>query len=458
MSEYPLWSSQVEDLAFFMANPRAGNFSDPGTGKTPITCVWFEWLWKYKGIKGVFSGPKSLLQKNYNEFFPFTSFLPDEIQIIDGNAQERKEQMGNRKAKVFLMGYKRFADDWEYILKLHPNIGAHAIDEWHLGFKTNQAERTQQLYRAMERIPYMMPMTGSPIDGGLHTVYPLIRLIAPYYYPAYETFMNQHAIFDPDYGGVVAWRGHDKIKKILGAHSIRRTFEEIHGDQFPFITAEPCKMNPAQAKAYTEMHEQGMSELEDDFLIADGGGVATLRCRQILACPEIFGIKGTNGRDEALKDHLRSYKQTGKPLIIYSALVPEQERVTALCKKLGLKVQLINGKVKNPNIDKEFREGKYQIVVASSSVASVGFNWPHVDHIIFLSLDYADTNFTQAFKRAIRGKRKTPLLVTLLFYPGTIERRVCGIIDKKARTAHQVDKTFRKLFLQKAIDKATYKL
>lgn len=456
MSKYELWDSQIQDLAWFMNNPRGCNFSDPGTGKTPVTCKWFEWLWKYKGIKGVFSGPKSLLQKNYNEFFDFTDFAPHEIQVVDGTPKERARQMANKDAKVLIMGYKRFTDDWRTLKEYHPELKAHAVDEWHLGFKTNEAERTMQLYRAMRDMPYLMPMTGSPIDGGLHTVYPLLRLVAPQYYPSYQTFVRQHGLVDPTYGSVVAWRGHDKIRTLLDRHSLRRTFEEVHGDEFPFITAEPCKQFNAQQKAYDEMHETGMTELEDDFLVATEGGVNSLRCRQLLAHPETFGITGPNGRDAALKDHLLNHKRDKKPLIIYSAFIPEQERVAQMCRDIGLTVQVLNSNHNNANIDAEFRAGKYQVVVASPMKASVGFNWPHVDHVIFLSLDYSDTNFTQAFKRAIRGKRGTKLLVTILFYPHTIERKVCSIIDDKSRTANKVDETYRELFLRDAIDKATH--
>lgn len=455
MPKYNLWPKQVQDLAFFMNNPRGCNFSDPGAGKTPVACTWFNWHDRYRGKKGVFTSPKALLTKNRNEFFSFTDYKPHELQIVDGSPRERASQMRNKEAKVFLMGYKRFADDWETLLELHPEIDAHASDEWHKGWKTDESERVMQLYRAHRHIKYLMPMTGSPIDGGLHTVYPLIRLCAPKFYPSIETFRMQHGVFDIEYGGIVDWKGHDKVKAILDSFSIRRTFEEMHGDEFPFITAEPCSQFPAQQKAYEEMHEAGMTELEDYFLTAKGGGVKSLRCRQLLAHPETFGLKGNNGRDEQLKEHLLNHKHNGKPLIIYSCFVPEQERITEIVKSMGMTVQMLNGTVKNPDIDEEFVSGKYQVVVASPEVASLGYNWPHVDHVIFTSLDYSDSNFTQAFKRAIRGVRAKNLLVTILFYPHTTDRKVCAIIDRKSEHSNKVIGS-RILKLRDAIDKATY--
>ena len=455
MPKYQLWPKQVEDLAFFINNPRGCNFSDPGAGKTPITCVWFDYHNTYRGKKGVFTSPKALLVKNRNEFQDFTGLKKYELQIVDGSPRERASQMKNKDAKVFLMGYKRFADDWRYLLEHNPEIDAHASDEWHKGWKTDESARVMELYRAHRHITHLMPMTGSPIDGGLHTVYPLIRLCAPHFYPSIETFRLQHGIFDVEYGGIVGWKGHDKVKAILDSFSIRRTFEEMHGDEHPMITAEPCKQFKSQETAYSEMHEAGMTELDEYFLTASGGGVRSLRCRQLLAHPETFGLKGTNGRDEQLKEHLLNHKHNGKPLIIYSCFVPEQKRITDLVKSMGMTVQLLNGTVKNPEIDEQFVAGKFQVVVASQEVASLGYNWPHVDHIIFTSLDYSDSNFTQAYKRAIRGKRKLKLLVTILFYPHTTDRKVCAILDRKSLDSNKVIGS-RVLNLRNAIDKATH--
>jgi len=101
-------------------------------------------------MKGVFSGPKSLLQKNYNEFFDFTDFKPYEIQVVDGSPRERAKQMANPDAKVLLMGYKRFTDDWRTLKEHHPEINAHAVDEWHLGFKTSNHRPDIQLGHCME--------------------------------------------------------------------------------------------------------------------------------------------------------------------------------------------------------------------------------------------------------------------------------------------------------------------
>ena len=41
----PLRDYQIADLAYYIANPRCMNLSDPGTGKTPSVCVMQFHLW-----------------------------------------------------------------------------------------------------------------------------------------------------------------------------------------------------------------------------------------------------------------------------------------------------------------------------------------------------------------------------------------------------------------------------
>lgn len=70
-----LREKQVGQLAFYMANPRCLDLSDPGTGKTAPCCVYAYWNWARNGNGRTFwSMPKSLLIKNLREVVRFTEF------------------------------------------------------------------------------------------------------------------------------------------------------------------------------------------------------------------------------------------------------------------------------------------------------------------------------------------------------------------------------------------------
>lgn len=68
----------------------------------------------------------------------------------------------------------------------------------------------------------------------------------------------------------------------------------------------------------------------------------------------------------------------------------------------------------------------------------MGFNWQHVDTVIFVSIDYKDSNFKQAMQRADRGTREYPLKVIRLYYDCAVEHRIFNIIKRKQQDSKKV--------------------
>lgn len=433
---------QSAHLAFHMANDRSLNLSHPGTGKTPTACLYIQYLVKIKEVIVAFVMPKSLLKKNYDELLRFTNLSPEEIAVVDTTPKKREQIYANEKVKVFLMGFDLFAKEWK---KLPKGFGGVVVDEFHMGFKSNDSKRTQEFYHAMNYAKYFLGMTGTLIDGRLSSAYPAIRVIEPRYYRSYKEFLWQHAILD-DWGSVEMWTNHAKIKRILGRHAVAMTFEEAYKDSpKPIIIPEKCIIDDKHLKLYKEFEEKALLELKDEYLTDSGsGGVHQMRCRQILEAPESVGIedKFLLGKDEMLKVHLEDAKNNGKPLLIFSVFVSEQERIKEICEKeYGFRTAIINGSVSGPKraqIDEDFRAGKIDIVIGSPETMAVGFNWEHVDTVIFVSIDYKDSNWKQAIQRADRGGRKYPLRVYRMFYDVAVEHRLWQIIKQKQEDSRKV--------------------
>ncbi|MBF3563916.1 hypothetical protein ISF73_11365 [Burkholderia pseudomallei] len=436
---------QIADLAFYIMTPRCMNLSDPATQKTGSACMYTQYLWDELGFKSYFVMPMSLLRKNKDELLEFTNFHPREIQIIDGEAKRRERQMRNEDAKVFIMGFQRFSDDWQRMKQWHPQLNAAIFDEWHLGYSGHDSGRTQNMYIAMRSIERFMAMTGTIIKGTLASAYPALQVIEPRFYGTYGAFLAQHRLQD-EYGTTIGWHNHQRLGQILQHVAVRHTFEEVHGPEAKVIVTELCDMSPKQRKAYEEMEEMALVELEDEFLEGQSPAVNAMRCRQIMAHPETFGLaKGeTTGKDERLKIHFADAVVSGEPIAVFAALVPEQERIVAIAKSMGLRTALINGHVSSTQrarIDEAFRRGDLDCVVASPDTAGVGFNWHHLETMVFTSLNYMDDSFVQAYRRGIRGKRARPLRIYVLEYRDSIDQRIMQIIENKSRDANLVDPT-----------------
>ena len=264
-----------------------------------------------------------------------------------------------------------------------------------------------------------------------------------------------HAIED-SFGNIYAWTDTEDISEFLGKYGIRHTFEEIYGPEAKVIINEKCQMDSDQRVAYDEFAESALLELEESWLDGSLPGVDFIRCRQLMEHPQDFGppldkIKLT-GKEERLLVHLEHSKATAEPLIIFASLVPSQNRLVTIAEKMGLRVGLINGTVsqkKRAEIDEDFQSGELDVVVGSPATMAVGFNWGHVDKIVFASLDYMDSSFVQGYRRAIRGVRNKPLLIYVLEYENSVDQRIFAIVEEKSKLASHVDGTKERLDLQK---------
>lgn len=469
MADLQLDPEQIDTLARAMKLGRFIDRSDPGTRKTPPYCVWQWWQWSKNGRRTIWAMPKSILGKNRWEAMRWSEFKESDVVILDGTPK-RKQELIESDAKVWLTTFTGFASQWQNIRKIHPDLDCIGVDEWHLGFKGPESQRTGQLFEAMDVLNYLYGMTGTLISGGrLDAAYAAIQLASKtQYYFGIKDFLNQHAIMDPIYETPMAWKNHEKIDTILNEIGKRISFTEKYGPEKKIVIREKCDMSPAQREAYDKFEREALLELEDQFLDGSVPGVATIRCRQIMAHPEKLTLpseqwlpgdtkptivmkeynlmkKGeVTGKDERLLLHLEEHKANGKPLVIFATLVPEQERIRDLAKSIGLRVGFINGSTSGKqrgDVDASFQTAKLDVVVGSPATMSAGFNWPHVDHIIFASLDYSDDNFLQAYRRAMRGIRKTALRITILEYRKSLDQRILWIVKRKSQDANKVDKT-----------------
>lgn len=433
----PLRPYQIADLSFLISQKKALMLHDPGGGKTPPVCVWLWYHWDSNHHKSVWVMPKSLMHKNKRELLRFTHFTADDICLV-----EKEVDLANQEAKVYIMTPARFRISH---LEIPPEVNVLAADEPHMYWTNNDTAVTQALYEVAETMDYFVGMTGTLIKGRLNSCYPMIHVIEPRYYPSYQGFMNHHAILDA-WNNVIGWKNPERISAVIGKHAIKRTFESIYGKEAKVIQTQLCQMSADQRKSYDEFEAKAIIELNDSFLTGSTGGVFALRCRQIMAHPETYGL-GTSGKDDMLKVHLADHANSGKPLIIFAAFKAEQRRIEKLVLAQKLTCGLLNSDTsgkERARIDAAFVAGNIQVLVGSPLVAAVGYNWQdaggfEVEHMIFTTLDYGDDTFVQGYRRAVRGVRKSALLIDILEYEDSIDQKVFAIVKRKSALGNSVD-------------------
>lgn len=428
---------------------RFGELSDAGTGKTPTCCLYMYSQWYLHGEKTIWVMPLALIRKNREELLLWSEFNADEVVIVSGTPKQREKQLAAPKAKVFLCGFECFKKHWRDMIKAQPRINVLAVDEWHLGFsnhaylqygKTQGPQRTLELYEALRVIKKLLPMTGTMVNGRLNSAYPFLYMACPLAYQTYKNFLHWHAVLD-DYGNAKLWLNHERLGTILRDHSVRISFEDAYGSEPVQIQIENCEMSNKQRQAYQQMHDEALLELEDTFLEAEGEAVQVMRCRQIMQHPHTFDLpEGDDGKMAHAMTHVQNALDAGERLVIFETTVPCQLALVAAAKKLGARVGLINGTVTDKGlVDEQFRNNELDVVVCAPICAGIGFNWGFLKHMLFCSIDYQDTTFIQNYRRALRGERKDPLLVTILQYTKSIDQKINQIVNRKSKDRMKVN-------------------
>mgnify|MGYP000019247827 CR=1 FL=1 len=435
---------QVDTLAFYIANKNCLNRSEPATGKTAPSCVMAKFVNENENGSTVFVMPKSLLVKNEEEITNWTG-----LKTLIYRGKPTLDKWKGETYDVILTTADTFANHFEQIRRmLAKAFGLLLADETHLYWSSAKAKRTQFILGICRKIPRNIWLTGTVIRGRLDSAFPVIQMIEPRYYGNHQTFMNQHSIQDSFTGEVIGWCNEAKINAILKIHSVNYLFRDVYGDPDYIYLPTHVDIDSKHYKAYKEFEEFANLELDDDsILYATEAGVQTIRCRQILGCPEVLGLKIADyGKDDWIFENLLNGDY--QKVVLFSAMQGEQVRLVRKIEERGFKVGLINGTVdgnKRGQIDKAFREGDLQVIVASPATAGVGLNWHNCEVAAFVSIDYMDDNITQATFRFIRGKRDKTIPIYLLKYKNTIEDKIYGIVYQKSLLASKADSSRKPL-------------
>lgn len=441
-----LKETQIQDLAVAIKLIRSFNISEPGTGKTPVFCALSWYYWSRKQKKTIIVQPNHLRDKNRLEVLRFTGFKPEEVAVIEkvddyfgprkrlgleGVCQETGyiNYLDNPELKVFLVGFTFLKTYWKEIVKYHPEVDLVVVDEGHEGYKTYNSKASKELYNLMDRTAGFYYCTGTPIDGRLDSAFVPIHIIEPKYYGSYAGFKAQHAGFEDDYGRVLFWVNEEKVTEIFNRHGVRRLWKEIHGEQSRNIEViDDIQMTGKMEEAYREFEQMACVELDNMFLEGSNPGVATMRARQIINCPHIFGIEEKTPKQAYLEGIAE------KGTVVFGSMPEEVEAAAAVLRDMDLKVGVMHGGVshkKRVQIDADYQAGRLDAICATPAVAATGWNWQRTNVIVYMSLDYKDSNVEQSIKRGERELREKPLNIYFLEYEDSVDQRVRKIVVKK---------------------------
>jgi SNF2 family DNA or RNA helicase len=481
-----LYPFQRAGVAFLSIAERALLADEMGSGKTVQTLKALQ-LMHLEG-KDVFpvlvvcpNSMKRTWQREAEKWWPGLTFLP-----VRGSAVQRRKILETPAHGVImnwesLRGHSRLAPYGSISLRrckecggederitatqchVHPRelqqlqFQTVIADECHRA-KDPRSQQTRALWAAAGKAPYRFALTGKPIANAPDDLWPIMHWLDPQQFPSRTRWIDRfcevmyNAFGAPTVIGIKPER-EEEFFTIINP-MMRRMPKSLVLPFLPPIIHErrEVEMSPRQAKAYKQMSEQMLAELENgDILLAASPLVKATRLIQFSSAFAHLNIEQkedgtTEGhvklsepscKIDAFMDDLPDYE--GKSVVVFAQ---SRQLIELLSDRLskqkkpiahGLITGAQNDDERQKHID-DFQSGKTQLILCTVQAGGTGITLTQGSIAVFLQRSWSLIDTTQAEARIHRIGSEIHENVTVIDYvtTGTIEDYQIAAIDAKS--------------------------
>lgn len=322
--------------------------------------------------------------------------------------------------------------------------------------KTKRTEAIKSL-KAYRKVA----MTGTPFDKNPADIWSILQWLEPQTFTSYWNFFEAHVNYQEILvgatkkmvNGKLVKVGGRKVKQIIASkpiqdpakfarlvrqYSMKRTKKEVRSD-LPeridqFIDIE---MNDDQNRYYNTLanSESIIADLTDDVAVSMPIILTrVLRLIQATTDPTLLGVDSSSAKLDWVRDWVDDNEE--ESVIIFTRFRATAER---LAKELPGFTLLVGG-TKRPKIDASVTR-----IVGTIAAMGEGLDLPHIDHAIFIDVEWSSILMTQAIDRIHRINIETVKHIYYLRCAGSIDETVYNAIMDKWDTKTLVDQLVKGL-------------
>lgn len=310
---------------------------------------------------------------------------------------------------------------WRFLARRKCHMVA---DEGHY-MKTASAKRTKRLYAASKYPAYKTLLTGTPIATGPFDIFSQIKFLDEYFWHdhglgMYSTFkryfgqwitrddMMEQGGFDPGYDQLVGYKNVEKLESMITGISHRLTKEDAGLDLPPKLYSKRYfELTSVQRKAYEELKEEYMTELDCGEVVEAGLAIVRLLRFQQITCgyvgtevdEPVIRFEGKNPRMEALKEIISGLSHKA---IIWSRFTEDINQIMEL---LGDRAVRYDGQVTDDEKAANkvaFQKGDAEFFVGNPMAGATGLTLHAAKTVIYYSNSFNFVDRAQSEDRAHR--------------------------------------------------------
>lgn len=500
-----LFPHQRAGVAYLATAKRALLADEPGLGKTAQAIRALKAL--QDSGEEVFPALivcPNTLKKNWDR--EFKMWWPEvKTQVIKGTAAKRKKQFAEEADVIIinwesLRSHSRLAPFGSVALTRCVECGGHdekvstnrcevhrgelneidfkavVADEIHRS-KEPKSKQTRALWAATGDADIRFALTGTPIANDVVDLWSILHWLSPEDWPTKTKWIDRYIdTMMNAFGGmmVIGVKPHmqEEFYKTVNPF-MRRMLKKTVLPWLPEVMNErrDVEMSAKQKKAYDQMRDHMISELEDgEILTAPSILTQTLRLLQFASSYAEIEVNETTGEPKAvlsdpsckvdsLMNDIKSGDFGDDSVAVCAVSRQLIEILSAAMTKAGITHGLITGAQNEDERQwaiEDFQSGKTKWILFTAQAGGVGVTLTAARRLIMLQRPWSLVDYKQALDRVHRigSEIHDSIIITDYVTEGTIEERVIEVLDAKADNFEEVVRDKDKLLSLLKDDKA----
>ncbi|HPQ72361.1 DEAD/DEAH box helicase [Phycicoccus elongatus] len=294
------------------------------------------------------------------------------------------------------------------------------------------------------RAPFVLAVTGTPLENSLMDLWSLLALAAPGLYPRADTFS---AVYRRPIESGREPELLDRLRTRIRPLMLRRTKSEVAADlPEKQVQVLDIAMNPQHERIYSrqlQRERQRVLGLLDD---PEANRIAILssltRLRQLSLDPALVDDEHAevgSAKIDALVEHLTELRREGHRALVFSQFTRFLRRVEARLEREGIPTTYLDGTTTNrPDVIRGWRNGDQTAFLISLKAGGFGLTLTEASYVFVLDPWWNPAAEAQAIDRTHRIGQTSKVMVYRLISGGTIEEKVLALQERKRDLFEQV--------------------
>ncbi|MBW1936413.1 MAG: DEAD/DEAH box helicase [Deltaproteobacteria bacterium] len=415
---------------------------DMGLGKTLQTILAMRLAYESEEIKNpsLVICPKSVIhfwERELERFFPFRG------EVYHGPYRNR-DVWHHPGARIYITNYETAANDID-ILKQVPFYFV-VVDEASY-IKNPRTKRTKAI-KALNAV-HRIAITGTPIENRPSELWSIFDFLMRGYLGSFDSFLKKYE--KPLLQGELDEKTAELLAKRIRPFVLRRTKDQVAKELPEKIEMEEwCELTDEQKFLYNEIQRRKVKSIREKLLAGEKVDVTTsilpiiTKLKQVCDHPAIINgdkhkLYGRSEKFDLIMKKLEQILERGKAAVVFSHFLDMLDIFQKALEKKGVSFIRIQGSTENRGALIEwFNEGKAQVALCSLRAAGHGITLTAANHVFHVDRWWNPAVEDQATDRVHRIGQDKTVYVYRILTQGTLEERICKLLEKKKGIADSV--------------------